>query len=363
MPLIHDIFTAANIADYYETINESTLPTIGEQLFPAKKQLGLKLSYVKGAGGAPVVLRASAFDTQVTFRDRMAVQMNEEDMPFFKEAMLVKETDRQQLNMVSQTQNQTLIDAITKNIFDDETNLLRGAHARLEAMRMQVLATGKIAVKSNGAAYDYDYGVDTTNKGKASVDWDKEGANPLADIEKGIDALTDKGYQPGVLVTNAKTFRLMQNASATIQRVANNKDATYVERDALEKFLRDKFDLIVKIENGTYQDDSGVSQKFYPDGYVTLAPNTTLGYTVFGTTPEESDLTSGNNLSVKIVDTGIAVTTENKTDPVNVQTKVSMIALPSFETINRVYMLDVLGHTKGVDEHHDDVAKPGVPTV
>jgi len=64
-------------------------------------------------------------------------------MPFFKEAMLVKEADRQQLNLIAQTGNQALIDTITAGLFDDATTLLSGAHAQLEAMRMSVLATGK----------------------------------------------------------------------------------------------------------------------------------------------------------------------------------------------------------------------------
>lgn len=65
---------------------------------------------------------------------------------------------------------------------------------------------------------------------------------------------------------------------------------------------------------------------------------------MFGTTPEESDLLGGNSDSAKvaIVDTGIAVTTIKHADPVNVETKVSMIALPSFERLDEVYMLSTV---------------------
>ena len=77
---------------------------------------------------------------------------------------------------------------------------------------------------------------------------------------------------------------------------------------------------------------------------MTLIPNGPLGNTVFGTTPEESDLFADNtvNADVEIVDNGIAVTTTKTTDPVNVQTKVSMVALPSFERLDDVYMLTVI---------------------
>ena len=42
---------------------------------------------------------------------------------------------------------------------------------------------------------------------------------------------------------------------------------------------------------------------------------------------------------VSLVETGIAVTTTKTTDPVNVQTKVSMIALPSFERLDEVQIV------------------------
>ena len=72
--------------------------------------------------------------------------------------------------------------------------------------------------------------------------------------------------------------------------------------------------------------------------------NGSLGSTVFGTTPEESDLQSGDTpgAQVEVVDQGIAITTTKTTDPVNVQTKVSMIALPSFERLDDCYMLTVI---------------------
>ena len=44
---------------------------------------------------------------------------------------------------------------------------------------------------------------------------------------------------------------------------------------------------------------------------------------------------------MQLVNTGIAITTQKLVDPVNVQTKVSMIALPSFERLDDVYMLDI----------------------
>ena len=61
-----------------------------------------------------------------------------------------------------------------------------------------------------------------------------------------------------------------------------------------------------------------------------------------GRTPEESDLQTLGTAKVSVVDNGIAVATYGMEDPVNVETKVSMVALPSFERANEVYVLDTV---------------------
>lgn len=336
MVLIHDVITANEIAEYVNNVESQEL--LGAQLFPARKQLGLKLQAVKGAGGQPVVLRASAFDTKVTFRDRMEVELIDKEMPFFKEALLIKEVDRQQLNTLSQTGNQALINTVLSGIFNDSANLVAGAKARLEAMRLQVLATGKIAVKSNGVAQDFDYNVSEDRQGTSAVAWGEEGATPLQDIEDAIVALEEAGGVAEVIYLNSKTFGNLKKGADTIERVGNNGA---VRNSEIENYFNDEYGIRFVVINEQFIDDDGVTKKYFPDGRVTLAPNSTLGSTVFGTTPEESDLVSGANLNVQIVETGIAITTKKKHDPVNVETKVSMIALPSFENIDQVYLLDV----------------------
>lgn len=345
MALIYDILTAPNVAGYWNASQANVNATNGERIFPAKKQLGLKLAFVKGAAGRPVVLRASAFDTKATLRERMNVTLNEEEMPFFKESMLVKEHDRQQLNLIAQTGNQELINTITQGIFDDTTTLVSGARARLEAMRMQVLATGKIGVISNGVAKDFDYGVAETNKGKVTTAWADPTANPLADLQKAIDALSEIAPAPEVLILNPKTFNELKNAKTTAVAVKPlAPSGASVTNAELTNYIEANLGLKVIVESGSYIDDDGKAKKYYPDGHVTLAPNAELGKTVFGTTPEESDLLGSNTTAAKvaIVETGIAVTTSTKTDPVNVETKVSMIALPSFEQLDNVYMLQTV---------------------
>ena len=93
----------------------------------------------------------------------------------------------------------------------------------------------------------------------------------------------------------------------------------------------------------SYKDETGKSQAFVPDDTFVLFPAGDLGNTWFGTTPEESDLMASSTVNnIAIIDTGVAVTTMKKADPVNVETKVTQIALPSFETADQIVIADII---------------------
>ena len=344
MALIYDTITAENVSGYWNGSQEKVDTTLGDKLFPARKQLGIKLAFVKGGSGKAVALKPAAFDTKVPLRERMNLSVTEEQMPFFKEGLVVKEEDRQQLNMIAATGNQALIDSVITGIFDDQTHLFNGALARLEAMRMQVLATGKISFQDNGVAQEFDYGVKDSMKSTVKKAWTDAVATPLADIEAAIEAMINQGKKAEILIMTQKTFSLIKKADSTIKIVKPlaPKGAS-VTNTELTDYLLDAHGVKVEIKNDTFTDVDGTIKNFYPEGYVSFIPNATLGNTVFGTTPEESDLLGGNisGVDVSIVNKGIAITTQKLSDPVNVQTKVSMIALPSFERLDDVYMLDI----------------------
>ena len=212
-------------------------------------------------------------------------------------------------------------------------------------MRMQVLATGKIAFTSDGVNKDIDYGVKPEHKKQVSKSWAEPGATPLADLEDAIETARELGLNPERAIMNAKTFGLIRKAASTVKAIKPLAgDGSSVTKAELQSYVADNFGVEIVLENGTYRNEKGEVSKFFPDGHLTLIPDGPLGNTVFGTTPEESDLFADNtvNADVEIVDSGIAVTTTKTTDPVNVQTKVSMVALPSFERLDDVYMLTVI---------------------
>lgn len=334
---ITDLVTATNLSEYYTEAQSNQQETIGDRLFPSRKQLGLRLEFVKGANNQPVVLKASAFDTQASQRDRMPIELDSMNMPFFREGTKVKEEERQQLNTLAS--NQGVLDIVAERIFNDQATLISAAKARVQAMRLQVLATGKLAIDSNGVKREFDYGVSEKNKGKVAVDWSETTADPLNDIDEAIENARLAGAIPAGMILNSKTFGQIRKSEATARRINGAKNKPATRRDVLE-FLQDEYSLNIELIDETYINDNKQAVKFFPDGYVVFVPNNPVGFTNYGTTPEESDLQAGhNNVDVQIVDTGVAITTETTNNPVNVNTNVSMINLPSFEGANQVFQL------------------------
>lgn len=197
MPTIFDLVNAKNIATYYETNTSNAIPYLGATLFPAKKQLGLDLKWIKGSKGLPVALLPSAFDAKATLRDRIGFKKIETEMPFFREAMRIGEKDRQELNRLAASDNESYLMPLINNIYDDVTNLVGGALVNPERMIMQLLSTGKISIVANRLNYDYDYKMPANHKVTlTSTDkWSDPTADIVGDIKHGRIRLKMKqGY-------------------------------------------------------------------------------------------------------------------------------------------------------------------------
>lgn len=343
---IYELVVATEITAYWEDKNKDREPYLGEELFPNDKRLGLKLDWLKGAKGLPVVLAPSAFDAEAKKRARIAFDKLSAQMPFFKESVYIDEELRQQLNMVIETGNQEYIDSVLTKVFDDNTGLIDGAAAQRERMRMMALTTGAISIVANGQNYAYDYGVSEAQKKQAKVSWSNPAADILGDITEWQDDREDEtGVRPSRAVCSRKTWGYILKNTAIRNAILGNNSGAMVSDSKVRQYLLDEHGLEVVVYTKRYIDEAGVSHKYVADDVFSMFPAGHLGKGWFGTTPEESDLMgnlTGEGVSVSIVDTGVAITTTTKTDPVTVDTKATMIYLPSFETADQIIIADVI---------------------
>ena len=343
---IFDLMQSNELVAYWQELLQDEAPYPCEELFPDNKKRGLDLKWLKGAHGLPVVLKASAFDAAAIPRGRIGFEKLSAEMPYFKESTYIDEELRQELNIVLETGNQAYIDSVMNRVFDDEVRLLRGARATRERMRMQALTTGVISMISNGQAFEYDYGIPESNKVNASVSWaDHTNSDPIEDIrELREDIKQETGYDITRAMCDTETWRhIRANEKIKNEIFAMKPTVGAITDSMLRTYISDQLDgLVVAINDKRFIDFDDSKKAFMPKNTFVMFPDGYLGNTWFGTTPAESDLMTSNAANVSITDTGVAVTTSQKVDPVQVETIVSMICLPSFEMADGVGIIDTV---------------------
>lgn len=350
MPTIFDLINAKNIATYYEQNASNRIPYLGETLFPARKQLGLDLSWIKGYQGLPVSLKPSEFDAKATLRDRIGLSKVDTEMPFFREAMRIGEKERQEILRLMDSTNANYIMPAINRIYDDATNLVNGAQVIAERMRMQLLSTGTISIVANRLNYDYDYKLPAGHQEvlTGTAQWSDPDSNPIEDIKTWQDTVEDDtGVRPTRAICTRKTWNyLLQNKTIRLDMNPIGGQNIILTDSMLQQYLANKLGISVAVYNKKYAVEvGGAANLFYPDDYFTLIPDGNLGNTYYGTTPEEADLMSGaTHAEVQVVNTGVAITTIKEPHPVNVETIVSEIVLPSFETIDTIFIAKVAGN-------------------
>ena len=339
---LFEFLSSSNMVAYWLEKHVNEQPLLGETLFPIKKELSIKMDWIKGANDQPVALRLSAFDSKSIRRDREGIEQYTTKMPFFKESVYVDEEMRQQLNLLMATNNEAMIKQIVARIFDDQIKLIDSALISLERMRMEALTTGTITLSSNGQGYSYDFGIPEDQLQNVVKSW----ADKTADIVGDITAIVSKMKAKGVTITRAiinesvaKNFRTNENLKQAIYVLAGGAIPSISTARALN-YLYEETGVEFYVYDNVYVDENKVAHKYIPDNTVVFLPEGDLGNTHIGVTPEESDLMASSVADVSIVNNGIAVTNSLEVDPVKVETKVSMVALPSFERANEVYILD-----------------------
>lgn len=341
MASIYELVTAENVTSYWTELNQNTQPDIGETLFPIQQQLGTELKWIKGASNQPVGIRLSSFDAKSIRRDMEGIKEYSTKMPFFKESVYIDEDMRQQLNNFIDANKPAIVDRILSRIFDREAKLIDATKITLERMRMEALTTGTITLSSNGQSYTYDYGVPANHKKTVATSWSDASADIIGDIQSYKDMMKAEGVTITRAICNSSVANNFKKNTAMKNAIYVFAGGTVdITTEIARRYIASETGVTIVVNDNVYVDEQRQSHKYIPDDTIVFMPDGILGYTNLGTTPEESDLMNNLNANVSIVNEGVAVTTSQMVDPVNVDTKVSMIALPSFEEADKVVIVD-----------------------
>ena len=353
---VSDLFTARSIAVNRSEVESNRIPFLGEQFFPNAKKMGIDLKWIKSHKGLGVALAPANFDALATIRPREGFAMTSEEMPLFRESMIVKERDMIEIMRIQESGDPYAM-SVLADIYDDTNTLIDGADISAERMRMQLLAaengTPKITISGkDNMTYAYNYDADgswaaghylaiTSDTDK----WNASTSKPLTNIRTAVKALAAAGHTAKYALMNSTTFDYLLSSTQIINALVTitGQAVSYIDDEAVSEVFRRKTGLTPLIYDKQFKDYDGTAKQFYPDNYVTIIGEDTLGNTWYGTTPEERTLLGDAKADVAVLDRGVAVAV--KTDygpPVLTSTTVSQIVLPSFEMMDAIYVMKVV---------------------
>jgi hypothetical protein len=342
---LKDFINSKEIALYLKELPQED--TIDQALFPTKKQMSTSIEFAKGSKKKAVVLRQSAFDTAAKVRALSAeLSVFKKEMPFFKEAIGINETIRRDLINAMNANNQNLVDALIEQVFENYAVLREGARIAMKRMRTQLIQNGEINITSADGDVVVDYGVPSNHKITISTGkWNTAAADIVGDIAKYQKLMVKEHYaKPNIMLMTEATFDATFMINTAIKGAilsGYNTNFPILGQKHYLDYVKEVCGVtIVFLEDSVYYDeDGGEPIPYYEDKKITFMSGSTLGNTVYGVTPEEYDKTYGSGkLDTSMVD-NIAITTMVKEDPVSVDTKVSMIGIPSFERADEVLFI------------------------
>lgn len=316
----------------------------GALLFPEVKQDSIEMEYIMGANGVPVSASVHAYDTEAEIGSREAgLNSVKQRLAFIKRKYQVNEELMLRLN--SLRTSSPAYNSIVDSIYNDIEKSYNAVMTRIERMRYEALATGKITLAENGVNYVIDYQLDADNQfTDLSNKWDTDATRAIEDIFDVTDKMIAQGSMPSRILTSRRVLATILRDPAVQEMVTGTR--RILTEAEFNQFLGANQlpqigteDRVFRVENA---DGTTQTQRYFPDNTMVFLPSEPVGRTVYAPTPEEIQLFNDPSVdSRNIGNVSVVNYTESK-DPVGEWTKASASVLPSFERANEVHIATVL---------------------
>ena len=310
---------------------------LGEELFPEVKRQSLEFDMLTNGSKTPVVASVHGFDTESEIGQREAEKMAIE-LALIKRKMQLKETE---VIALESPRNEAEKTYLMKNVYADIDSLVESIKARIEVMRMEVVATGKITLKENNLDASIDFGVPNENK-VTNVNWSLENANPINDM---ITWKNQLDSAPGRVLTSTTVLAKIL-ANKNVVNAIFGKDSTriasvgelnnYLEQLQLPKIYTYDAKYRKLEANGTY-----TKHRYFPENAFVMMPAEPLGETIYGPTAEEIRLQRDPSIDIRLVGKILAMMYEEGKDPVSTWEKAVATALPALKCADELFQATI----------------------
>lgn len=317
----------------FSEVYKPSINYLGDELLPNKNYSNIKFAWevLKGNDLLPVMAEVSALDAEAPIRSRYDAKRFEESVLYIKHKINLTEHQSRVKNYGVGSNE------IKQLIFNDVNNLYRGVRARVEAMKMELFATGKITIKENNVNHVIDYDLDAGNI--FAIDLTDPNADVFELVQKVKDYARSKGKEITSAIVSSRVLNLLKK-NLVLQEARKNSSITVQPSEAaFMTWLRGALELSFAVNDAQYQYEVANGTKklarFYPEDRITFLSynGNKLGETAFSPTPEDEMLEEAYRID------GLATVTEwTEKDPAAQWTKVSTSALPIVADMDNIYI-------------------------
>jgi len=328
MPKLVEVFNTLELINYFK--ERVAVPMLGEALFPEKKIQDIEFDMILGRGGLPVSASVHALDTKTQLASRQAIEKGVQSLALIKRQIKITEKE---LIKIQNPRNDAELAFVLAQLYKDADKMEESIRVRAEAMRMEVISSGKIAINENNVAVTIDYLVPSENK--LPFNWSAPTtATPLIDLETIATAVeTSCGSRPSRAMTSRKVMKAIC-ACTSIRKAIFGTNSDKLVTLALLNDLLSQSDLpILLVNEGKYKVETATGYstvRYFPENIISMFGSSELGETIYGLTAEEVKLIGDGNMETAGMVGNIFVGTYTSVDPVAEFTKAAATAIPSF---------------------------------
>lgn len=353
-----EYFNAQELAAYADALLPQRVKQLWTELFPAKQVPSPNIKWIKAKNSMLKALAAASLGEKAARRSPAGFVSIQSELPFFRESMVVDETQRQDITkeLIVHQGDQNVIDEILRNLYEEHAGLIWGAFANCDLMVGSLLTSGRIEFgsgvndgRTNNYAYDYDNNNQWRTNNILQLNsgqyWNASCAatnDPLDDILSAIDDQSEKGWETARIIMNTATFQGLCKSQSLTKAIAPLGGV--VRRSQIQQFIEDETHCSLRLYDNRVQTSSGTA-KVIPDGKVVLLPDGKLGDMCFAPTPEAFNQQLNKTeprKDIAVMKNGVTILSKAEDNPVDYETIVSATMLPSYPLMDAVYVLSVL---------------------
>lgn len=344
-----DLLNAKSLNKYYAGVKGTTLV---EAMFPAVFSNTFDINTFGSLdGGAVEILQSSQLDADVMFRDWDLKTTTKGDKQFFREGMKLDEKRRKELLEILNTNNQSIIDNYSIQIFEKfagAKGFLGSARAIAAYTVSQFLSTAKVTfVDENGGGQTINYRLaDKYKETLAGTNiWNTTTAKPLEDLERWKEIVEEGGGNVEIALMSKATYNALKKHDA-VKALFKNTIVT-VTPALIKSTIEDVIGMTILIWDEKIKVGK-TTKNVFPDNIVTLIPNGQLGVMEYGPTPAKTDELLGLLGDREVMDIAgtfatVEVVPESKSAGVvnNVNVVIEDLVAPNPSIINSMFIATV----------------------